>query len=392
MYSIKYIVARSSPSSPGRSTANLLCPLRLAAGGALVAAALTSASVQRALAVAARFGLAAAYATLFLYSAELFPAVVRNQASRGRRPAPACARQQGPLQGLGLNKGVPAPRHIAHECCFCLWGCLLQPSPRLTLAMTRNHAPPLYPPLQGLAASNYCARLGSLLAPGLAVLEALRVRGGNLIPLAVAGGVCVAAGCVALGLPETLGSPPPETIQVGGVWAVEGQRGTNQREREGGREGRNRRLFSCVLCGLSAAALGDLVLPCAEGAPAQRGVLSCDKACACGPAAQVPGACSSPALTRTCSPCPLLIWPAAGAGRKRGEAAAVVGGLAAHDVPQQVPGRAEGQPRDDGHPNLLTTPTKPTHPPARTPSTCQPAGGAALDSCKRSLLPPPLAL
>lgn len=96
MYSIKYIAAHRSPSSPGRSTANLLCPLRLAAGGALVAAALTSASVQRALAVAARFGLAAAYATLFLYSAELFPAVVRNQASRGRRPVPACARQQGP--------------------------------------------------------------------------------------------------------------------------------------------------------------------------------------------------------------------------------------------------------------------------------------------------------
>lgn len=149
------------------------------------------------------------------------------------------------------------------------------------------------------------------------MLEALRVRGGNLIPLAVAGGVCVAAGCVALGLPETLGSPPPETIQVGGVWAVEGQRGTNQREREGGREGRNRRLFSCVLCGLSAAALGDLVLPCAEGAPAQRGVLSCDKAClrpCCPSARRLQQPCTHPHLLPL--PSPYLArcrsWAAAG--------------------------------------------------------------------------------
>lgn len=60
-----------------------------AAGGSLLAAALTRSSVRRALAVAARFGLAGGYAALFLHSAELYPAVVRAQV-RGR----GCGRPQ----------------------------------------------------------------------------------------------------------------------------------------------------------------------------------------------------------------------------------------------------------------------------------------------------------
>lgn len=124
----------------------LLCPAA-AAGGSLVAAALTrAAAVQRSLAVAARFGLAGATATLLLHSAELYPAVLRGQ---------------------------------------------------------------------GLAASNVLGRAGTVLAPGLVLLEhLLRGRGGNLVPLVVAGGLCLAAAAAAVGLPETLNNPPPETLQA----------------------------------------------------------------------------------------------------------------------------------------------------------------------------------
>ncbi|KAI7839294.1 hypothetical protein COHA_006992 [Chlorella ohadii] len=51
----------------------------LQAGVCLVVSAVVGGTARRALVVAARFGLAAAYATLFLHTAELFPAVVREQ-------------------------------------------------------------------------------------------------------------------------------------------------------------------------------------------------------------------------------------------------------------------------------------------------------------------------
>ncbi|GAB4819159.1 hypothetical protein N2152v2_006205 [Parachlorella kessleri] len=125
------------------------------AGGSLIAAALTNSAARRALAVAARFGLAAAYATLFLISAELYPAVVRNQ---------------------------------------------------------------------GMATGNYCARVGTAVSPVLALLVALHVRGGCLVPLLVAGGVCLAGGATVLFLPETLNNPCPETIQEMDVASIKRQK------------------------------------------------------------------------------------------------------------------------------------------------------------------------
>ncbi len=142
-----------------------------------MAAAFTSSAARRALAVASRFGLAAAYATLFLISAELYPAVVRSK---------------------------------------------------------------------GLAASNYCARVGAVVSPALALLVALHVRGGCLVPLLVAGGACLAAGVIVVGLPETLGNLPPETIQVGGGRRPYVASGGVHRWRAGcGREGRLQCTFSC---------------------------------------------------------------------------------------------------------------------------------------------------
>ncbi|PRW56655.1 ankyrin repeat [Chlorella sorokiniana] len=67
------------------------------AGVCLVVSAVVGGTARRALVVAARFGLAAACATLFLHTAELFPAVVREQ---GLGAANACGRAGAALTPL----------------------------------------------------------------------------------------------------------------------------------------------------------------------------------------------------------------------------------------------------------------------------------------------------
>lgn len=74
-----------------------------AAGTCLVVAAVTRGTAQRTLVVAARYGLAAASAALYLHTSELFPWAVREQ---GLAAANVCARAGG--YGWGWGRALPA--------------------------------------------------------------------------------------------------------------------------------------------------------------------------------------------------------------------------------------------------------------------------------------------
>eukprot|EP00887_Chlorella_sp_A99_P006041 scaffold22.g6041.t1 len=63
----------------------------------------------------------------------------------------------------------------------------------------------------GLALANYCGRLGAVVAPGLAYVQA-RLRS-PFVPMLVFGSLCCGAAVASALLPETLGSPVHETIQ-----------------------------------------------------------------------------------------------------------------------------------------------------------------------------------
>lgn len=63
----------------------------------------------------------------------------------------------------------------------------------------------------GLGACNAFGRAGAALAPLFAFLQAQ--LGGSFVPLLALGCLALAAAALSLGLPETLGEPPFQTIQ-----------------------------------------------------------------------------------------------------------------------------------------------------------------------------------
>lgn len=63
----------------------------------------------------------------------------------------------------------------------------------------------------GLAAANVFARIGAGISPLFAFLQ-YQLRS-SFVPLLVLGSLCLAAACLAVLLPETLGERVPDTIQ-----------------------------------------------------------------------------------------------------------------------------------------------------------------------------------
>ena len=156
----------------------------------MVVAAVVRGTGRRALAVAARFGLAAAYASLFLHTSGELPEPGSAGGARSLSPA------------AGLEAATP---------------------PSTSHASTRLHArtPPtpahpaeLFPVVvreHGLGACNAVGRAGAALAPLCAFLQAQLAA--SFVPLLVLGCAALAGAALCLGLPETLGEAPPATIQ-----------------------------------------------------------------------------------------------------------------------------------------------------------------------------------
>lgn len=85
----------------------------------MLASALTRASARRALAVAARFGLAGAAATLVLQAGELYPAAVRSQGQAASGVCGWLGTLLAPgLAALGGAVGVRVPLLVAGAACL----------------------------------------------------------------------------------------------------------------------------------------------------------------------------------------------------------------------------------------------------------------------------------
>lgn len=139
-------------------------------------------TARRALVVAARFGLAAAYASLFLHT----------------------------TGGLWLKQLL-----VVVLCCPAMLHYMLaELCPTLPTSRPPPLAPELFPAVvrePALGAANAFGRAGAALTPLFAFLQAKLHS--PFVPLLVLGCLAVAAAVLSVGLPETLGEPCPQTIQ-----------------------------------------------------------------------------------------------------------------------------------------------------------------------------------
>jgi OCT family organic cation transporter-like MFS transporter 4/5 len=71
-----------------------------------------------------------------------------------------------------------------------------------------------------LGYQNQAARVGGIIAPFIVMAGATSGGGGNLVPFATFGAASLLAGLLIFSLPETLGVPLPDTLQVGLWFAV----------------------------------------------------------------------------------------------------------------------------------------------------------------------------
>jgi hypothetical protein len=65
-----------------------------------------------------------------------------------------------------------------------------------------------------LGYENQAARVGGIIAPFIVMAGASSGGGGNLVPFATFGAAALLAGLLIFSLPETLGVPLPDTLQV----------------------------------------------------------------------------------------------------------------------------------------------------------------------------------
>lgn len=66
-----------------------------------------------------------------------------------------------------------------------------------------------------LGYQNQAARVGGIIAPFVVMASASSASGGNQVPFLTFGAAAVLAGLLIFTLPETLGVPLPDTLQVG---------------------------------------------------------------------------------------------------------------------------------------------------------------------------------
>lgn len=68
-----------------------------------------------------------------------------------------------------------------------------------------------------LGYQNQAARVGGIIAPFIVMASAGSAGGGSMLPFLTFGAASVLAGLLIFTLPETLGAPLPDTMEVGAV-------------------------------------------------------------------------------------------------------------------------------------------------------------------------------
>lgn len=179
---------------------NTMAACVLLGGAACTSCAFVPAGgAQMGLASVGKFGVAGAFAIASIYTSELFPTLIRSG--------------EGAACGLAdvWGGGAGAARWSRRRCIGPGAPISMLQSPPLP-----SHQPPTHPPARPragvLGAANQAARVGGIVAPFIAL--AGTTHNSSLIPFLTFGIAALVSGALIFTLPETLGVPLPDTMQV----------------------------------------------------------------------------------------------------------------------------------------------------------------------------------